>query len=93
MHCVHAFSHVHASSALAEGWLVVCVLHYRYLASFSWSIMIITGTGGTDFYPSSLSNAETLIVVSLVIFGALLWTQVHLYMYMCMYVYMYGEQC
>lgn len=47
-----------------------------YLASFSWSIMVITGTGGTDFYPSSLSNAETLIVVTLVIFGALLWTQV-----------------
>ena len=42
VHCVHAFSHVHASSALAEGWLVVCVLHYRYLASFSWSIMVIT---------------------------------------------------
>lgn len=49
-----------------------------YLASFSWSIMVITGTGGTDFYPSSLSNAETLIVVTLVIFGALLWTQVQL---------------
>ena len=47
-----------------------------YLASFSWSIMVITGTGGTDFYPSSLSDAETAIVVSLVIFGALLWTQV-----------------
>ena len=42
--------------------------------------MVITGTGGTDFYPSSLSNAETLIVVSLVIFGALLWTQVLLAM-------------
>lgn len=24
-----------------------------YLAAFSWSIMVITGTGGTDYYPSS----------------------------------------
>ena len=38
-----------------------------YLAALSWSVMVITGTGGTDFYPSSLSNAETLIVVTLVI--------------------------
>lgn len=33
-----------------------------YLGAFSWSIMVITGTGGTDFYPSSDSDAETLIV-------------------------------
>jgi len=47
-----------------------------YLAAFSWSIMVITGTGGTDYYPSSLSDGETFIVTSLVLFGALLWTQV-----------------
>lgn len=29
-----------------------------YLAAFSWSVMIITGTGGTDFYPSSVSDSE-----------------------------------
>ena len=29
-----------------------------YLAAFSWSLMVITGTGGTDFYPSSLSDGD-----------------------------------
>ena len=38
--------------------------------------MIITGTGGTDFYPSNSSPAETLIVVVVVLIGALLWTQI-----------------
>ena len=38
-----------------------------YLAAVSWSIMVITGTGGTDFYPSSVSSAETLIVTVLVV--------------------------
>ena len=45
-----------------------------YLAAFSWSIMIITGTGGTDFYPSGASDAETLVVTLLVTFAAFLWT-------------------
>ena len=47
-----------------------------YLASLAWSIMILTGTGGTDYYPSSSSESETLIVMLLVIVGALLWTRV-----------------
>ena len=47
-----------------------------YIAAFSWSSMVITGTGGTDAYPSKNSVAETILVVFLVIFGALLWTQV-----------------
>lgn len=47
-----------------------------YLAAFSWSTMVITGTGGTGAYPSPESAAETVIVVSLVLLGALLWTQV-----------------
>lgn len=38
--------------------------------------MVLTGTGGTDFYPSSLSNGETIIVTSMVVVGALIWTQV-----------------
>eukprot|EP00325_Prymnesiales_sp_UTEX-LB-985_P016985 CAMPEP_0174756766 /NCGR_PEP_ID=MMETSP1094-20130205/106921_1 /TAXON_ID=156173 /ORGANISM="Chrysochromulina brevifilum, Strain UTEX LB 985" /LENGTH=792 /DNA_ID=CAMNT_0015962677 /DNA_START=21 /DNA_END=2399 /DNA_ORIENTATION=- len=45
-----------------------------YLASFSWSVMIITGTGGTDFYPSSRSQAETTVVLLLNFIGAILWT-------------------
>ena len=47
-----------------------------YLAAFTWSMMIITGTGGTDFYPSSRSSAETVIVLLLTFIGAILWTQI-----------------
>ena len=46
-----------------------------YLAAFSWSAMIITGLGGTDFYPSQ-DNTETIIVTILVVFGALMWAKV-----------------
>lgn len=31
-----------------------------YLATYAWSVFIITGTGGTDFYPSAASSAETV---------------------------------
>ena len=44
-----------------------------YLASFTWSAMVITGTGGTDFYPSAASDGETLIVLMLILIGAFLW--------------------
>ena len=47
-----------------------------YLAALSWSVMIITGTGGTDFYPSGESDAETVLVCILVVLGAFLWTLV-----------------
>jgi len=47
-----------------------------YLAAFTWAIMVITGVGGTDFYPSSTSAGETVVVLCLVICGALLWTQI-----------------
>jgi len=47
-----------------------------YAASFSWSLMIITGTGGTDFYPSAKSTPETVVVLSLIFIGAILWTQI-----------------
>jgi len=47
-----------------------------YLAAFTWAVMIITGVGGTDFYPSSYSSAETAIVLVLIVGGALLWTQI-----------------
>ena len=45
-----------------------------YLAAFSWSTMVLTGTGGTDFYPSGRSDGETAVVLCLVILGAFLWT-------------------
>ena len=47
-----------------------------YLGAFSWSLMVITGTGGTDHYPSSMSQGETIVVMTLVLVGALIWTQV-----------------
>lgn len=39
-------------------------------------MFLITGTGGTDYYPSADSDVETLIVCLMVICGALLWTYV-----------------
>ena len=47
-----------------------------YLASLTWALMLITGTGGTDYYPSSDSDAETIVVCAMVLCGALLWTYV-----------------
>ena len=47
-----------------------------YLASFSWATMVISGTGGTDFFPSKASDPETVCVTILVVIGALLWTRV-----------------
>lgn len=47
-----------------------------YFAAFSWSCLVITGTGGTDFYPAEFSLTETAVVTSLVLLGALIWTQV-----------------
>ena len=38
--------------------------------------MVITGMGGTDFYPSAQSDAETLIVTLQVVVGAFMWTRV-----------------
>ena len=45
-----------------------------FVAAYSWSLMLITGTGGTDFYPSSNSRSETIVVTILVVLGALMWT-------------------
>ena len=47
-----------------------------YLASIAWSLMIITGTGGTDYYPSQFSDGETLIVTVLIVLGAFIWMKV-----------------
>ena len=60
-------------------WLENCAemrLESWYIASFTWALMLITGTGGTDYYPSSASDGETLVVCVLVVCGALLWTYV-----------------
>ena len=47
-----------------------------YFSAVAWSTMVITGTGGTDFYPSGNSLAETIVVTCLVLVGAFLWTTI-----------------
>jgi len=47
-----------------------------YNGAFSWSAMVITGTGGTDHYPSRMSGGENAVVALLVLCGALLWGKV-----------------
>ena len=46
-----------------------------YASALSWSFMVITGTGGTDPYPSE-NTEETIVVTVLNLIGALLWTMV-----------------
>ena len=73
-----ALSEADGSQALA-GPLAGCremSLSSWYLASFSWSTMVLTGTGGTDYHPSSASDSEPLIVTVLVVLGAFIWTRV-----------------
>jgi len=45
-----------------------------YVAALSWSVLVITGCGGTDYYPSRASMSETIVVTFLVVVGAFLWT-------------------
>ena len=45
-----------------------------YVAALSWSVLVITGCGGTDYYPSRASMPETIVVTFLVVVGAFLWT-------------------
>lgn len=47
-----------------------------YIACFSWSLMVLTGTGGTDIYPNVQSDAETVVVGAMVLIGVLLWAYV-----------------
>lgn len=63
-------------AATADEWCPGLTPGAWYIAAFTWSLMIITGTGGTDFYPSSESTAETVIVLLLTFCGAILWTQI-----------------
>ena len=47
-----------------------------YLSAFAWSIMVITGTGGTGPWPTANSDTEMAFVICLVIIGAFLWTSI-----------------
>lgn len=47
-----------------------------YLAAFSVSAMLITGTGGADSIPSRVNDGEGIVLIFLLILGAFLWTRV-----------------
>ena len=47
-----------------------------YLSAITMGLLIITATGATDYYPSAVSDYETLIIVFLVLVGAGLWTMI-----------------
>jgi len=66
-------------SPVADAWSIECAgldTVTWYIASLSWSVMIITGTGGTDAYPSSASTPETAVVLVLNLIGVLLWANI-----------------
>jgi hypothetical protein len=70
---------VNASSSSVDAYFTSCPSldpATFYLASLTWAMLLISGTGGTDYYPSSTSNGETMVVGALTILGALLWTYV-----------------
>ena len=46
------------------------------MGAFTWALMIVTGVGGTDYYPSRRSTPETCVVCALALGGAILWTQI-----------------
>jgi hypothetical protein len=47
-----------------------------YVMAAAWSALAITGTGGSDIYPSSRSKTETAIACGLILIGALFWTTI-----------------
>ena len=65
-----------AESELALPGCQAISLGNWYLASFSWSMLVITGSGGTDYYPSDTSDGETIIVTIIVTVSAFMWTWV-----------------
>uniref|UniRef100_A0A7S2H6D1 Ion transport domain-containing protein n=1 Tax=Haptolina brevifila TaxID=156173 RepID=A0A7S2H6D1_9EUKA len=67
------------SSAISSSVLLGCEKTSEgsmYLAALTWALMVLTGTGGTDAYPSAQSEGETFVVMVLVLLGALLWTYI-----------------
>ena len=67
----------HWQRKLSSAWSCGAVpCPHRYVASLTWALMLITGTGGTDYYPSADSDGETMVVCAMVLCGALLWTYV-----------------
>lgn len=47
-----------------------------YVACFTWAMLIVTGTGGADSFPSATSVPENIVVTLLNMVAALFWTTV-----------------
>ena len=47
-----------------------------YIACFTWAMLVVTGCGGTDEFPSSTSDSENVLVTCLNMIAALFWTAV-----------------
>jgi hypothetical protein len=47
-----------------------------YVASFTWAMLIVTGTGGTDSFPNPNSDAENLVVTAVNMAASLFWVTV-----------------
>lgn len=45
-----------------------------YVASFTWALLLVTGSGGTATFPTNTSTAENLVLSSLKLFAGLFWT-------------------
>lgn len=50
-------------------------LSHFFVAAFSLAMLVITGLGGTDYYPSA-NRFETMLMTCAVLLGALIWAQV-----------------
>eukprot|EP00966_Prymnesium_polylepis_P327979 7383801-Prymnesium_polylepis.3 len=76
-YCVQGRANSSTGSGLVDAG-VFCKPRGRgsYLASATWSIMVITGVGGTDGYPREQAPGETAVVALLVLLSAVVWNNV-----------------
>jgi len=47
-----------------------------YVACFTWAVLIVTGTGGTDNFPNEHSTSENIVIITVGLAAALIWTTV-----------------
>jgi hypothetical protein len=41
-----------------------------------WAVLIVTGTGGTDNFPNEHSTSENIVIITVGLAAALIWTTV-----------------
>ena len=64
------------SSSRGDDDYVCDTIASQYLGAFTMGMMFVTGTGGTDSYPSKGRTMETIVMLFLVLLGCFLWTQI-----------------